>query len=269
MELANSIITLQPGMYILRHPKSNLPSISVSRAAVNPANNGRIEALYTSKTNGAVLRNGADCIVLHVQDGPVDLLVTAYLERAGAAVPSLKIDKIALENEAAPARGKAVEAPAKGISIIGHIEQIGDVVVTNGQRIGDPGSNSRLEGFQVMWPDKPAGVDLTYSAHVEGTGELPAVATGKFCGTRNAAERIVGLKFALQGARAGDYVLGGEVFFSGGYRAEIKSDVPTHGPTGVEHVTAFAIHIVPGAKNKNPRAPSTRTRVLNSKHKKS
>ena len=95
MELANTIVTLKPGMYILRYPKGSVAPLSISRAAGSTAHNGRIEALYTPGTNAAVLRNGADCLVMQVLDAPVDLLVTAYMERAGVTVPALRVDALA------------------------------------------------------------------------------------------------------------------------------------------------------------------------------
>ncbi|MDP3137082.1 MAG: hypothetical protein Q8N17_12220, partial [Burkholderiaceae bacterium] len=150
MVLANTIIQLKPGMYILRHPKGGLPPLSISRAAVNVGPEGRIEALYSPRTNGAVLRDGADCIVMQVLDGPVSLLVTAYLPSKDAAVPALKVDEIALD--AAPgvaAQVRPTEPTPKGIALAGHIERRGDVVAQAGEMLGEPGSDLRLEGFQV------------------------------------------------------------------------------------------------------------------------
>jgi hypothetical protein len=265
MELANSIVTLQPGMYILRHPKTGLPPISISRAAGKKEHNGTIQALYTPGTDGSVLRDGRDCIVMQVLNGAVDLLVTAYLEKTGAAVPSLKIDKIALESDAMTASTTALEIPPTGISLIGHIERVGDRVTPVGQRLGDPSSDLRLEGFQVMWPDKPADVDLVYSANIEGTGITSTVSTGKFCGTRNAAKRLVGVKFELAGVRSADYELGGMAYFSGGFTSAISSGALLSGPSGLEHLTALSISVTDNAKNKakkNPWEASPRTRVL-------
>jgi hypothetical protein len=265
MELANSIVTLQPGMYILRHPKTGMPPLSISRAAGAPGHNGSIQALYTPGTDGSVLRDGKDCIVMQVLNAPVDLLVTAYLEKVGVAVPSLKIDKIALDAEPAAAGGKAFEVPSKGISLIGHIERTGDVVASGGQRLGDPASGLRLEGFQVMWPDKPEGVDITYTPRVEGAGTAPAVSTGHFCGTRNAAKRLVEVTFALTGPKASQYELRGKAHFSGGYSTDIQPGVALGGPSGMEHLTALALDVarVAGSKpSKGAWEPSSRTKVF-------
>lgn len=243
MELANSIVTLQPGMYILRHPKGELPPLSVSRAAGAETSNGTIQALYTPKTNGAILRDGSDCIVVHISNGPVDLLVTAYLPHKGAVVPAIKIDQVALDPEGGAI--KPITVAPKGMSLIGHVERTGDLVASEGERLGDPGSNLRLEGFQVMWPDRPDKVDLTYGVSVEGLGATPPVNSGSFCGTRNQGRRIVGATFGLAGEEADRYRLEGTAYFSGGYEMDVGAGVPLSGPSGVEHLTALKIRVAP------------------------
>lgn len=272
MDLANSIVSLQPGMYILRHPKTGMPALSVSRAAANPAHNGSIQAIYTPGTEGSVLRDGRDCIVMQVLNAPVDLLVTAYLAKAGAAVPTLKIDKIALEGApVGPVAGKAgaVQVPAKGMSVIGHVERKGDVLASNGATLGDPKAGLRLEGFQLVWPDKPEGVDVSYSAKLEGGASLPTVTTGQFCGTRNAAKRIVSVTFALAGPKAGQHKLRGKAYFSGGNEVDISSGAMLAGPSGLEHLTALSVDVAAqtggkSAKAAGPWEASSRTKIFKS-----
>jgi hypothetical protein len=249
MDLANSIVLLQPGLYILRHPKTGLPPISISRAAGKPEHNGQIQALYTSGTDGGVLRNGADAIVMQVLNAPVELLVTAYLEKAGATVPVIKIDRVGLDSETgAPAR--AIEVPPKGISLVGHIERKGDVVAAHGNTLGDPKSELRVEGFQIEWPDKPEGLDIAYGARVEGAGMTPTVSSGKFCGTRNAARRIVEVTFALTGAKAQQYALKGKAHFSGGFSKDVEAGIALAGPSGLEHLTGLELEAVPAGSTR-------------------
>jgi hypothetical protein len=261
VELANSIVTLQPGMYILRHPKTGMPPISISRAAANAQHRGHVQALYTPETEGSVLRDGRDCIVMQVLNAPVDLLVTAYLEKSGAAVPALKIDKIRLDGD--DLGNRAIEVPQHGLSMIGHIERTGDVLAREGERLGTADSNLRLEGFQLMWPDKPEGVDVEYAVRVERAGPMPAVRTGNFTGFRNAAARVVGVTFRLVGERAGQFKIGGKASFSGGYEMPIESGAPLAGPTGVEHLTALELTIQPvkGGAAKGAWQASSRTRI--------
>ncbi len=270
MEIRSSIVVLQPGMYVLRHPQTGLPPLTVTRAPGNLATQmGKSEVLSTPNSHGSILRTGADCIVMHVYDGPIEILVTAYLKEAGAAMPSLKVDRIPLEGDggalAAVAGKSNMEIADKGISIIGHLERSGDVVASEGKAIGSPSSTLRIEGFQIMWPDKPEGVDLAYNIEVEGVGVTPLVNTGKFCGTRGQARRITEATFVLTGPKAAQYQLEGTASFTGGFSVPINSGLPNSGPSGVEHLTSLSLRVVAADKAKpqpNPWDASAKTKVF-------
>lgn len=313
MEILNSVISLQPGMYILRHPKGGLAPLSIGIAPTNGIA-GRLERLATPGTQGGVLRDGADCIVVHVIDAPVDIVVTAFLAAAGDPVPQLRLDRIGLDapraaavaNEVANAAAKPVaeaatqaatqaptpaapqtppaappatppaavtpppglHVPAQGVSLVGHIERTGDVVALPGQALGAPGSDLRVEGFQVMWPDRPDGVDLAYGIAVEDGGALPTVKTGKFCGTRGQARRITEVTFALIGPRAAAFALDGAAHFTGGFTAPIRAGATLAGPSGLEHLTSLQLRVLPApvssafAPAANPWEDRTRTKLF-------
>ena len=285
MEITSSIVRLQPGMYILRHPKGGLPPLTVSRAPSSAATHGKLEILSTPKTHGTILSDGADCIVMYIGEAPVDLLVTAYPTHVGAVIPSIKIDQIGLDAEitqaAAPTTAvsaaiplpvhsvKPIEIGPKGLSIVGHIERTGDVVASEGQYLGEMASNLRLEGFQVMWPDRPEGVDLAYGVAMEGVGTTPTVTTGKFCGSRNEARRITEVTFALIGPQAEKFQLEGHAHFSGGFQVPVSSGMPLSGPSGLEHLTAISLRAIPSTqprkKLKNPWDESPQTQVFKAK----
>lgn len=271
MTITNSLVILQPGMYILRHPKGGLPPLSVSRAPGSPACNGKLEILSTPMTYGTVLRGGSDCIVMLVLEAPVELLVTAYPTKAGAVVPAIKIDQIGLDSEAAPSSetGKQIAISGKGLSIIGHIERTGDAVASEGECLGDASGNLRLEGFQIMWPDRPEGIDLAYNVVLEGVGATPPVNTGKFCGTKNEARRITEVTFTLHGSLAKQFQLEGSVYFSGGFQTPVSSGMPLSGPSGLEHLTSISLRAIPSTqpeeKEKNPWDESQQTQVFKAK----
>lgn len=301
MKISTSIVVLKPGMYVLRHPKGGLPALTVTRAPGSAASNGKLEMLSTPNTHGSILRDGSDCIVMHVCQAPVELAVSAYLPDATATIPSLRIDQIALDHVPAPAAQPAmaaVPAPAprpapaapppvktaavtpasaqpaprriqignKGISVIAHVERTGDVVASEGRAVGDPAKGLRVEGFQIMWPDRPTGLDLAYRISVEGIGQLPPVTTGKFCGTRGQARRITELSFTLVGPEAANYALEGTAWFTGGFQLPVSSGATLGGPSGLEHLTALSLKAVPAnAKNgvaDNPWTDSAATKVF-------
>lgn len=282
MKITTTTVVLNPGMYVLRHPKGKQPALTVTRAPGTAANNGKLELLSTPNTHGSILRDGSDCIVMYVSRAPVEIAVAAYLVDDAQAVPALRIDQIALD-AATPAPAAPVlpatmnadvpkPAPRQiqisdtGISVIAHIERTGDVVAGDGATVGDPAKALRVEGFQVMWPNRPAGLELTYSITVEGIGALPAVAIGKFCGTRGQARRITGLRFTLGGPDAAQYVLEGTAWFTGGFKLPISSGTTLSGPSGLEHLTAMSLTAVPAPSmsgaTENPWTESAATKVF-------
>lgn len=280
MEILNTLVRLKPGMYILRHPKGGLAPLSIGVAPSTPAT-GRMERLATSGTQGSLLRDGSDCIVVLVTGAPVDIVVTAFLERKGDAVPQLRVDQIGLDpapadaagapgvpvpasSNTGPANKPALQVPARGVSLIGHIERRGDTIALPGKTLGDAASDLRVEGFQVVWPDRPDGVDLAYGIAVEGEGPLPVVRTGKFCGTRGEARRIVEVTFALIGPDAEMFDLQGQACFTGGFVVPVRPGVPLSGPSGVEHLTSLSLEVVPhsAGQRANPWHDAERTRTF-------
>lgn len=282
MEITNSVILLHPGMYILRHPNDGQPPMTISRAPGDPAHNGRIEALWTPGTMGATLRDGSDCIVMHVQDAPAELLVSAFAAVPGTgALPALRIDKINLDQPAAPAAeppsppAQPEPEPAearkfyisdKGVSLVGHIERVGDAVATEGAHLGDPDSNLRLEGFLAVWPDRPQDADLAYNAVVEGLGLTTTTGTGHYCGSKGESRRLKEVTFAIIGAGAAQFALEGSAHFSGGFSAPISSGVTVKGPDN-GHLTALRLNVVPVAAvaAENPWEQAPRAKVFGMK----
>jgi hypothetical protein len=294
MEISSSIVLMHPGMYILRYPQGGIAPLSVSRApsAANSKNNlGKIEILATPGTQGSILRNGSDCIVMQVSESSVELLISALVQK-GSTVPSIRIDQIGLTPESGavlkpeptaasnvanvakqagqagqPGQPRQMVIAPHGMSIIGHLELKGDVVVGEGETLGDPAAPNRLEGFQIMWPDRPEGVDLAYNIVVEGVGAMALVKTGGFCGTRGAAKRITEVTFALVGPQAKQYQLEGVAHFSGGFALPVASGMPLGGPSGVEHLTALSVRALPRKTEKadNPWAESSKAKVFKSK----
>jgi hypothetical protein len=270
-------------MFILRHPKGGLTALSVSRAPGNASTSGKIELLSTPNSHGSVLRDGADCIVMLVTQAPVELVVCAYMANSGSVVPALKIDQVGLDAPTvAPALGipkdvlkpanKPIEISPDGISIIGHIQSVGDVVVSHGDQLGDPATDLRLEGFQIMWPNRPKEVDLVYGVSLEGSGATPLVKTGQFCGTRQEARRITEVSFALVGPDAHQFQLEGTAYFSGGFRTPVQSGMALSGPSGLEHLTSICLTASPAMPTQQvSRAPknawdeSPRTKVFKAK----
>lgn len=261
MQILTSVVQLQPGLYLLRHPGNNMPPLSVTQT---PNTRAEIDVLTARPSGALVLENGSDCIVMRVANAPAELLVAAFSPTSAASAPAMKVDRVALDAPAQsitsatpvlhpvspvmpiqpPAQNKLV-IKDRGVSIVGHVERLGNVVAAEGEVCGNPAALQRIEGFQLMWPDRPDGVDLAYSVVVEGSGPLPAARSGKYVGSRGESKRITEVSIALIGPYAGRFQLAGTAYFSGGFQVALRSGVPAAGPSGMEHLTALALRIVP------------------------
>ena len=255
MEISTSVVVLQPGLYILRHPGAGMPALSI---AITPRSVGKSETLVTNKKHGHALINGSDCLVMSITEAPVELLVAAYGEAGNVVTPAIKIDRIALD--AASGSGSVSTTPSpveKGLSIVAHVERRGDVIVRAGEMAGDINAVHRLEGFQIIWPDRPDGVDLAYAVVIEGIGATPVVKSGHFIGTRREAKRITEVTLALIGPNAAQYKLKGTAIFSGGFQIPIQSGLPLGGPSGREHLSGFMVDVLAAPEKKLSASIST------------
>lgn len=308
MEFVNSLVVLKPGMYILRHPGDSIIPLIISRGPGILANTGKLEILGTPATKGNKLQDSQDCIVAHVYDGDVDLLITACLPDKTVKAPGLRLDKIGLGQgtpieaaqaipETAQRTYQAADSPvlhtavanqdllrenvtqqftsvnlqtgssllktkvsenlsstlanqaaftiaAQGISIIGHIEGIGDQLAAPGQLLmGDLNRELRIEGIQLNWPDKPANLDLSYRLSIEGVNQEQFAKLGDFCGSRGQARRVTAIRLDLNGAAASEFALRGVACFSGGFRVPLNAGFKISGPSGFEHLTGLQVTV--------------------------
>lgn len=258
MNITNTILSLKPGLYIIRHTGGDNPPLSLTRT---PASTGKLQSLSSRGDHELTLSSTAEALVLNVLDGNIELLVTAY---GGRSTPTLRVDQIALdapgnaptqsaEPPSAPQTSPSVAIPEDGLLIAAHVERQGDVLAAPGSLLGQKEGLQRIEGFQLEWLGRPEGVDIAYCAQIEGQGYLPLVKSGNFSGTRHAAQRITGLMFQLTGQNASQHLLSGHAYFSGGFALPITSGTYLSGPSGAEHLIGLAIKTekIPEASVKN------------------
>lgn len=280
MNITNTILTLKPGIHILRHPKGETATFVIARA---PGGDGKMQSLYTPNTNGNVLSNGSDCIVLLVTESDIQLMINSILEAGQTSIPRLRVDQVTLDEDqlhaaiigsgetqtipeiAKSPQPRTFNVSATGISLIGHIETIGDVLASPLGILGNPNNSLRLEGFQIVWPDKPIGVEITYSVGIEGLGLMPPSNIGSFAGTRGEARRINEIVIGLTGENLNDLSLSGTAYFSGGFEAPIANNLRISGPSGLEHLVALELNVASKLVDKiklNPWQNETSTKTF-------
>jgi hypothetical protein len=92
----------------------------------------------------------------------------------------------------------AINPPVPGLDIqyMAHIAQVGDSpTASNGQMVGEPGTNRQIEGFAIKLagPEAPK-YDVFYNAHIQNKGDVPVCSNGQYCGTRGQSLRVEGIK---------------------------------------------------------------------------
>lgn len=257
LKINSRITLLEPGMYIFRYASQPTAEKSVCIALQQaPLGKGAIDFFPAEGVSKNILTKLGDCIIGRVKGGVTTVLITEYYLANHEVEPvDLRIDRIdtsaAIMRNLKPTLSSPDTAAlsnmtpgAAVLTLIGHVEQIGDVSVIN-QCLGDEAGQSRLEGFAINWANKPQGVDLAYTTTLAGAGPGQKVMTGSFTGARNKAAAIVAVGFSLTGPERADYELAGHVVFAGGDRQAIVTDQMIFGPTGNEPLVALSLTITP------------------------
>ena len=129
------------------------------------------------------------------------------------------------------------------LTLLGHLQEAGDVRVQSGAWLGDPQSRLRLEGFAIEWENKPQDVDVAYSCVIGGLGRSPVVLSGGFCGSRQRAASITALTFSLIGPNAEAFQLKAEAVFANCPPQTLRPGVEVRGIAGAEPLVALRVSI--------------------------
>ena len=259
LKITSRVTLLEPGMYIFRYasqPPADRPVCIALQQA--PLGKGAIDFFPAEGISKNMLAKLGDTIVARVKNGTATVLITEYHMFDESIDPiDLRIDRI----DTSPAimrnfgviptsEASAIIAPALSpvnLKLIAHLQGAGDVESAEGWA-GEHDSTRRLEGFNVVWENKPAGVDLVYASTAGGSGPSPNVASGTFTGSRGKALPLVSAGFGLVGPNRHLYELSGHIVFRGSVPQIVVADQMMYGPTGTEPLVALHICITPVTK---------------------
>lgn len=188
-------------------------------------------------------------LVLRVS-APARLHVQVLPSRAGGSrAATVSIEPIQSGQLASPARPADPMTSARNLTtdafrLLGHVAGIGDVVVGPNAWIAGPAAPSRIEGFALEWPDKPAEIDIRYAVQLvnaqPGSGRL--VPLGTFAGTRGRALPLTGVVLEMGGNS--DLQFAAEaIFLSAPTLRATGRRVVLSGPTGREPLVGLRIAV--------------------------
>lgn len=264
LKASSSLFKLNGGMYVIHmQPEKagqKLNPVTLSQA---PSEGGCVDFFPAEKVVRNTLVSATDCIVVRIKGDSATLMATEFHTGKVTAV-KLRVEQIGsgLSTETKPsavvkpikskaasvavAANETTEEPmGVNISMVGHIQNKGDVVVKN-DWLGQPGTNFRLEGFAIKTDGLPTGVNLIYGCKFLSSSYKPQISKdGKYVGTRRKAQGIQSVVFALEGDQAEAYELTGDVAFSGNVGAKITGKEELMGPTGTEHLVGINLKVQP------------------------
>lgn len=218
-----------------------------------------VQLLFSPGATAGVLRKPGDFVVVSVQRDATVLITTLGDGADRPEAVTLHVDRIDQEAGGLSRRPAmaALPGPQAGfdsgqdaaersvpLRIAGHVERRGDLFVTGGEWLGDPGGSARIEGFSIQWPRRPANVDISYGCSILGLGRMPEAVVGEFVGTRMQARAINGISLRLIGEQAESFALIVEAGFSDGTRfGPALAPVDLRGPTGREFLVGLRLQL--------------------------
>jgi len=117
------------------------------------------------------------------------------------------------------------QVAAVGLEVMVHIEGIGDRKFSDNEMAGTQGESRRLEGLQLNFNPRRAGLGIRYMGHVQNVGDTPWVGEGQYVGTRGEGFRLEGFAVQLTGPEASKF----NVYYMGHFAHHGDSRVLTNG----------------------------------------
>jgi hypothetical protein len=129
------------------------------------------------------------------------------------------------------------------LSIVAHIQNVGDVESRGGDWVGTRGGGRWIEGFSLIPQPGPGAADLEYQAIPGRDAVTPWMPGGLFCGSRGLGLPIRGFAVRLKGPAAARYILRYEAtFVDGSLTVHIEDGCPCVA-SSFAPVESFRIHL--------------------------
>lgn len=202
-----------------------------------------------------------DCIIVRAeQSGSLELTISTDMPRASLDA-EFRLERLTPPSQSAKssvASGSVVPVRQAGVvSVTAHVSRRGDVIAEPGEWICGPDMPMPIEGLQIDWPNRPAGLDLAYTVTAGRASQKRKLSgySGSFAGTRGKAMPLVAVELSLTGPDAARYELEVEALFLGAaIAAQSGQSLSLTGPSGREPLVGFRFNV----KEKHA-APSQRS----------
>lgn len=270
LKVSGHLMTLDKGLFCVFHapgstasdPQTGLPGVRITHPPMQDKSRLTISSFNEDGWIGAE----ASAALVRVNEGPSQLLVTIYQNGVGQhEAPKLQVMRlgdvpagaVVQATVAAPPVTAASQTPptvvegdvapkppAEAAEVAAHVQRRGDKLGKLGEWMGEPGSQSWIEGFAIA-PNRLIGLeDIEYQA-VLGKGWLsPWSEGGQYCGSRGMALPILGLRVRLKGKATATHTLRISASFTDGTRIGPIADTETAEAESLAPLEAFRIEIL-------------------------
>ncbi len=213
IDVSAQLVELDPGLYNIQIAAKDV--VRTQRGMVLPAvrfdtlpSNGVGRAYLSSLMDSSLILPGAAPAFLRVADGKVPVLITIYKLHGPMQPPEIQMTPM-IPQAKRSAVAEVVEAgdrvPSLPVKLLVHMEFHGDVQADGGAWARAPKGEAAIEGFSVTPSgDLPADL-LEYQAVLGQDWLSPQMASGEFCGSRQMALALLGVKIAVKSNYAARY----------------------------------------------------------------
>ncbi len=271
LRVSGHLMTLEKGLFCVFHApdgpaadsQTGLPGVRITHPPLQDKSRMSISSFNEDGWIGA----GASAALVRVNEGTAQLLVTIYQNGAGQHeapklqvmrlgdvparetpapdVPGREVPRPELAPSEAPAEPPPPPAAAEGMEVAAHVQRRGDRLGKLGEWMGEPGSQSWIEGFAISPSTMIGPEDIEYQA-VLGKGWLsPWSEGGQYCGSRGMALPILGLRVRLKGQASETHTLRVSATFTDGSKVGPISGAETAEAGSLAPLEAFRIEILP------------------------
>lgn len=194
LSVTAEIVAFAPGLYCIDMPAA-AGAASLPYGRLQPVSGGFASTLAET---GFLLPAGEPAFLRVPGPEPARVLITLYAAD-GALAPELRVRP--LDAQAARPAAKAA-APAQSALVLVYVQGTGDATAPLAAWAGRPGSGQPLEGFAVT-PGAPLPADsIEYQGSLGAEWDTDWHPAGTFCGTRDVALPLIGLRIRITGRAA-------------------------------------------------------------------